>query len=212
MHEPTISTIRINGGRLSLDFVNTATWTAGRLDTDFLLRFADLVAWGERESLIDRAEASELLLRAGQGRTDGIATVVEARELRGALRALLEPGTPQPCVRDALDLLNGVVRRTFPMLWVETGGSAIRYAPAAALGAWLLGPVAVSALELATSPARSMVRVCPGDGCRWLFLDHSRNATRRWCSMQSCGNKAKARAHYDTHRRKTVKRASDITP
>jgi predicted RNA-binding Zn ribbon-like protein len=38
---------------------------------------------------------------------------------------------------------------------------------------------------------------CEGEGCSWLFLDTSRNRSRRWCSMEDCGNRAKARRHYE---------------
>jgi predicted RNA-binding Zn ribbon-like protein len=41
------------------------------------------------------------------------------------------------------------------------------------------------------------VRVCAAEDCGWLFLDTSKNHTRRWCSMKSCGNRAKARRHYN---------------
>jgi predicted RNA-binding Zn ribbon-like protein len=44
------------------------------------------------------------------------------------------------------------------------------------------------------------LKTCPGDDCGWVFYDHSRNQTGRWCSMRVCGGRAKARAHY--HRRR----------
>jgi predicted RNA-binding Zn ribbon-like protein len=40
------------------------------------------------------------------------------------------------------------------------------------------------------------VRECSGDTCGWLFVDTSRNHSRRWCDMEDCGNRAKARRHY----------------
>jgi predicted RNA-binding Zn ribbon-like protein len=40
------------------------------------------------------------------------------------------------------------------------------------------------------------VRSCQGDTCGWLFLDMSKNRSRRWCSMSDCGNTAKARRYY----------------
>jgi len=57
-------------------------------------------------------------------------------------------------------------------------------------------PVAISAVELLTSSEHRLVKQCPGPHCGWLFLDESRNRTRRWCSMQICGNRTKARLHY----------------
>ena len=59
-----------------------------------------------------------------------------------------------------------------------------------------LWPVARSAAELLTSSELSALRLCASDRCAWLFLDTSRNGSRRWCSMRTCGNRAKARRHH----------------
>lgn len=58
-----------------------------------------------------------------------------------------------------------------------------------------VGIGAVSAVELWTSPLRERVRLCGSETCDWLFLDLSHGRTRRWCDMQTCGNRAKARRH-----------------
>ncbi len=63
-----------------------------------------------------------------------------------------------------------------------------------------LWSIARSAADLLTSDELARVRECDGLDCTWLFLDCSRSRSRRWCSMASCGNRAKARRHY--HRRK----------
>lgn len=60
-----------------------------------------------------------------------------------------------------------------------------------------LWPIARSAAELLTSPAAlPTLRLCASERCAWLFLDTSRNGSRRWCSMRTCGNRAKARRHH----------------
>ncbi|MCX6026505.1 MAG: CGNR zinc finger domain-containing protein [Chloroflexi bacterium] len=62
---------------------------------------------------------------------------------------------------------------------------------------FVLWPVMRSAAELLTSDLASRVGQCQDDrGCGWLFIDTSRNHTRRWCAMGDCGNRAKARRHY----------------
>ena len=53
-----------------------------------------------------------------------------------------------------------------------------------------------SAADLLTRLDRLRVRRCANDECLWLFIDHSKGGTRRWCDMTSCGNRAKARRHY----------------
>ena len=56
-----------------------------------------------------------------------------------------------------------------------------------------LWPLALSAGDLLTSADRERVKECAADNCSWLFLDMSRNRSRRWCDMAVCGNRAKAR-------------------
>ena len=64
----------------------------------------------------------------------------------------------------------------------------------------LLGQVLVSAVELLSSPRRERIRSCGADDCLWLFLDTSRNGSRRWCDMNQCGNRTKARRFYQRRR------------
>ena len=65
----------------------------------------------------------------------------------------------------------------------------------------IIWQVARSSAELLTSDQLSRVRVCEDDrGCGYLFIDTTRNHSRRWCSMESCGNRAKARRHYARQR------------
>ena len=63
----------------------------------------------------------------------------------------------------------------------------------------MLWPIVWSAVELLKSDELAHVRECANDQCSWLFLDLSRNHSRRWCDMQSCGNLVKARRHYARH-------------
>lgn len=60
----------------------------------------------------------------------------------------------------------------------------------------LLTPMLWSAADLLTGTLLGRVRECANDKCLWLFLDESKNGTRRWCSMKACGNRAKAHRHY----------------
>jgi predicted RNA-binding Zn ribbon-like protein len=65
----------------------------------------------------------------------------------------------------------------------------------------ILWPILHSAAELLTSDDRRMVRECRSETCTWLFLDRSKNKTRRWCDMKTCGNRAKWRRHYGKSKR-----------
>ena len=64
----------------------------------------------------------------------------------------------------------------------------------------LIWPVAKSAADLLTSERLERVRECAGGTCGWLFIDASKNHSRRWCDMRDCGNAAKAKRHYHKKR------------
>lgn len=57
-------------------------------------------------------------------------------------------------------------------------------------------PIAIAAAELLASRDLALVRECRSHTCRWLFLDTSKNHSRRWCDMGTCGNRLKARRYY----------------
>ena len=59
----------------------------------------------------------------------------------------------------------------------------------------VLWPVARAAFDLLSGPEAGRLRECAGADCHWLFLDRSKNGSRRWCAMANCGNLAKARRH-----------------
>ncbi len=58
-----------------------------------------------------------------------------------------------------------------------------------------VGFLAAAAAKVAIEQRLDRVKICPADDCRWAFYDTSRNHSRQWCSMEVCGNRAKARAH-----------------
>lgn len=64
----------------------------------------------------------------------------------------------------------------------------------------LLRPVLRSLLHLLSSDDLARLRECAGERCGRLYLDHTRNGSRRWCDMETCGNRAKARRHQSRRR------------
>lgn len=192
---PTVEDIELVGGRLCLDFANTANWLDGAPIDERLNTYSDLVGWGRRQGLIDRTTEARL---NEQARCDAAASeeaLVSAVRLRDAnWRIFSRTG-------DATDIaqLNAALALPGPRLSERSAG-AVWVPPVGDLGAWLLHPVAASAAELLTSPVRPRVKSCPGDRCGWVFLDGSPSGRRRWCSMATCGNRRKARAHYSRRR------------
>src|SRR2546423_12306908 len=61
----------------------------------------------------------------------------------------------------------------------------------------MLWPVIRATADLLTSKEMQAVRICASEDCAWLFLDTSKNHTRRWCDMKTCGNRVKVSRHYE---------------
>lgn len=181
-------------GHQALDFCNT--WAGWGEPPDprqeWLPGYANLVVWAHYAELLDTDESTRLRRRDGSGAAT--AALADARRLRSLLhRSVLDPSD-----RRALAGLTGYVRRAAGTVRLRPGAGP-RWEVTAANGVELpLLRIAWAAGQLLTSGRVNEVRVCPGGECGWLFLDVS--GRRRWCSMNSCGNRAKARAYAARHR------------
>jgi predicted RNA-binding Zn ribbon-like protein len=191
--------LQLKEQRLCLDFANTANWHASAQPEEELNSYADLVGWGRQVGLLTAAEAERLLQTAAQQPADAHAALAQAVELREAIyrifSAIAAGRTPAPA---DLAILNNWFATGLGRLQVtQTAGSfGWQWQGAAAALEGLLWPVAHSAAELLISAELDRVKECADErGCGWLFFDTSRNRSRRWCSMEGCGNLAKVRRH-----------------
>jgi len=186
-----------SGGWLCLDFTNTKLGPTR--EREQFLEYADLVAWGSQADLLSRRMTTELKRGAAAHPRTASRTLVRAIELREAIFRIFGNAAAggRPAPRD-IELLNEHLGPSLAHLRVEVASDGPRWT-------WddsgpplerVLWPVARSAAELLTSDDLKRVRECGSDRCFWLFLDHSRNRSRRWCDMQTCGNRAKARRFY----------------
>ncbi|HEY6106007.1 MAG TPA: ABATE domain-containing protein [Anaeromyxobacteraceae bacterium] len=194
------------GGRLSLDFINTVSGMRVVAPVERLNAYADLVSWGRQVGALDAAQARRLLAEAERDPGAAARALAEAIAFREALfrtfRAVAENGAP---ATEDLDSLNRVLSRARARerLVYRGGRCALGWPADDASLDRMLWPVACSAAEVLASAEVSRVRICEAtatDGCGWLFLDETRNRSRRWCSMKDCGNRAKARRHYRRRR------------
>jgi predicted RNA-binding Zn ribbon-like protein len=168
--------------QLCLDFVNTISWRTSATPTEGFADFATLLKWCVRVGVLTESQAAALLER------DGV--LKGAIELREAGRRLLLGGGGQ----DA-DVLNRYLERG--SLRVHRAGESWSWGWSGPTSAEdMLWPVAYSFASLLTSGLLERIHECEGEGCGWLFLDQSRNRSRKWCDMSDCGNRAKARRHY----------------
>ena len=134
---------------------------------------------------------------------DGEATtatdVRRAAELREALRGLAAANSGSPVDREAVDVANRAIRSaqlSFTFQCDETGS----FEPAARGVDGALGRIVGYVAEAMTHGTWSRMKACPDDTCGWAFYDYSKNRSGRWCTMGTCGNRAKARAYRSRHR------------
>ena len=192
------------GGRLCLDFINSA-WARGQVPTRE--RFTDigaLITWARSSGIIDDALAARLQTAADNGPAAAETVLAHAIVVREALyRTFSAIAAGRPPVADDLALVNEMMTEAMAQLSVaETAdGFGWRSRGAEDRLDQLLWPVIRSTALLLTGPALSRVRECAGERCGWIFLDTSKNRTRRWCDMRTCGNVAKARRHQARQRR-----------
>jgi predicted RNA-binding Zn ribbon-like protein len=191
--------LNLNEARLCLDFANTVEWHASNHPEESLNSYADLVGWAKRAAILTDEEAQYLQQKAAQQPAAASESLIKAIDLREAIYRIFAAIANERPVEDAdLALLNNWLAETAGRLQVTQTASGFdwRWRGKEQALAWMLWPVVQSAAELLLSPELDQVKQCDDDrGCGWLFLDTSRNRSRRWCSMQSCGNRAKVRRY-----------------
>jgi predicted RNA-binding Zn ribbon-like protein len=167
--------------RLVQQFLNSVEFENGEVDEDDLSTPKALRTWflerdliGARSKVteddlrraVDVREGLRDLLGANAGREVSAESLarLDAASGRCGLRTTFAPGRPPRLEADCSHIDGGLAR----LLAIV--------ATAAADGTW------------------DRLRTCADDGCRWAFYDHSKNRSGRWCSMETCGNRHKARA------------------
>ncbi len=188
--------LRIVGGHPALDLINTvAPRQIGQHDHhDYLSTPADLLAWAERIELIDRASAQTVAHAwAGAPTTAGQA-LHAARDVREAAYAVLAGAEPGPAL-DRLSLRWAAAAARSELVPLRDAHAAARLIVGTAPAFMIPDRLAHATVELLRTVDLRHLRACPiaEGGCGWLFLDRSRNGSRRWCAMEDCGAQAKAR-------------------
>lgn len=197
----------LSGGALCLDFVNTLGNRAGPEPLEERLeRYEDLVGFARQSGALDGTEARRLREAARARRAAAAATLARAVFLREALHAIFGAVATgnRPLERD----LAGLNAELAPALAHARlargdGGYTLTWdsAPADAGRAGgipldrPLWPIAQAAMQLLLETDLSRVGECGSDTCGFLFLDTTRNRSRRWCDTRICGNRARVRRH-----------------
>ena len=187
------------GGALCLDFVNTGSARRNGPFKERLSGYQDLAAWSEQVGLMTPAQADELRGAAEDRAGDADEVLARGRELREVIyrvfSGLVEGQSPSG---PDLDVLSREHARAAPYrkLTCDSERVELEWDRSPENLDQMLWPVTQSAIELLVSDDLARVKECATDNCNWLFLDASKNRSRRWCEMRECGNRAKARRHY----------------
>ncbi len=211
-----LGSLELDANHLALDFCNTLEWRGGENPEEKLKSYDHFLAWTVRAG-VQSLEAATLLdsLAGPEKRDHAIDSVRSARELLFRLFSAIADGRT-PADAD-LASFSRALREAHAHIRLRPGqepsqGFVTDFSPlpdeqARAAASWLLvwplSPIVVSAAELLLRGDLKRVRRCANDLCGWIFLDTSKNGSRRWCSMTSCGNRAKARRHYHKERSDT---------
>ncbi len=198
------------GGALCLDFVNTVGWR-GRPDcNEYLNSCSDLIGWCIRNGCLTQEEGVKARYHARARTEEAEEMVQKARQLRIALYEVFSAVAQNTAPAETgLRTLNENLPPAWSRVRVESseGGFVAAWDAGARPLGNMLGPVVLAAFDLLTSQRLSRIKECANEGCGWLFLDGSKNRSRRWCDMRDCGNRIKARRHY--RKKKTGKAHED---
>jgi predicted RNA-binding Zn ribbon-like protein len=195
--------LNLRHDRLALDFTNTVGNHASAEPSEGLNTYTDLAHWAEYLGLLPAPAAERLRALAERQPAAAEAVRAQAVELREAIyRLLLAHRRGEGVEPDDLLRLNHHLSDALAhaQLTPDGEGYALRWdlSDSTALES-PLWPVAYSAADLLATPDQlGRVGQCQDDrGCGWLFLDLTKNHSRRWCAMDDCGNRAKAKRHYE---------------
>jgi len=174
---------------LALDFANTVNERHTPNPIERLTRYEDIVEFSRQTEMISSKKANALLARADRERAEADRVYRMTLELRDALysafSAIVRGESP---AKEDLRVLNEHVAKM-----KLNSECSLEYDCGEGLDS-PLGPIVRAALDLITT-ARDRVRICAASDCAFLFYDTSKNKSRRWCDMQQCGNREKARRH-----------------
>lgn len=192
------------GNALCLDFVNTVHSRVEADPHEYLRSYSDLLRWARGGGVLSEGLEQGLRQLARQSERQAEQALSQAIQLREALYRLFRSILRREEIASSdLQRFNRWLAQALPQRRVSQGDSGLEWSwqenPAQLERP--LWPVVLSAAELLAEGDRSRIKECPSDqGCGWIFLDVSKNASRKWCNMRTCGNLAKARRFYQRQR------------
>ncbi|MDX6450301.1 MAG: hypothetical protein QOH16_350 [Gaiellaceae bacterium] len=171
------------------------------MNSDLVIHFVNTAGFGpDREDLTTPQELAAWLsghdLDPGARATQG--DLEEACAVREALRDLLSAHNEvEADVPRATAVLDRAAQRSG--LGIRFADGTARAEPSAPGVRGALGRILAEVSGGMADGTWERMKACRADDCRWAFLDTAKNRSRAWCSMQSCGNRAKVAAYRERH-------------
>jgi predicted RNA-binding Zn ribbon-like protein len=178
----------------TFDFLNTAELDGSGRPVEHLVVVTDVTGWLEEHGLLHESRRRPIDTTPPTRAAELLAHVLRVRTgLREVVEALV---AGRPVEEGALATVNAVLHaRSAVELVPGEGGVALAHRHVGDPLDDALAAVAEPLVAVIATGATERLRICANDGCRWVFEDTSRAGRRRWCSMASCGNRAKAARH-----------------
>jgi predicted RNA-binding Zn ribbon-like protein len=189
----------LKSGHPVLEFTNTVSNHASENPREKLFKYEDLLSWAKRVWLIHGEQVETLMSKAANQPEEAAAVFLKSLELREAIYRIFVAHAKGKFSADKdLAMLNSALAP------LTNGAQIVHYLGkyewqwnfdenAMEAPLWI---IALSAVDLLTSEYLKWVGQCADEeGCGWLFVDTSKNHSRRWCDINDCGNRAKQRRY-----------------
>ena len=189
----------LRSGHPALEFTNTVGDHASAHPGETLFEYENLLSWAKKVRLLRGEQVQRLTHRAADQPAEAASVFAKSLELREAIYRIFvaKIKSKSPAMED-LAILNSALAH--PISGAQVGHRSGRFEwqwnfdeNALQVPLWI---IALSAVDLMTSEHCKWVGQCADeDGCGWLFIDTSKNHSRRWCDINDCGNRAKQRRY-----------------
>lgn len=203
MEERSIDTMTLDGGWLCLDFINTVHDRSVEEPFDYISDYRKLLEWSLKVESLSVSEKKRLEKNAKADRKKANREHENVIKARGVLYDFFLPIAQNKTPADNSQAeFNSLLRQTMSQieLKLEDHFEVSQGWKNRSDLAYPLYPVIKSAYDLLTMDKLDRVKEC--GACGWLFLDQSKNKSRKWCSMESCGSNVKAKRYYYRNKKK----------
>jgi predicted RNA-binding Zn ribbon-like protein len=189
--------LKIVGQRTAINFINTIDWRGKENPEDYINDYTDLINWSTITGIITQKEAEtlkEISQRNPEKASESLMRAISFREAAyRTLQSISIGESPSPEDKELLDseMLNmfGYLKLNLKEKQLVLNGQLDFN--------HILRLIVKDLVELMTSDELNRVKRCQSEECGWLFIDSSKNRSRKWCQMRGCGNRAKARRYYN---------------